>query len=351
MRTAVFTALALAALAAHAAPAAAQVPDERIRLVTRSLSAIPRVAMYQRGGEESTDRQTHSFKIGDQGDIDISNIAGNITITRGGGGTATIETVKRARGRSTDEAKEMLALVQVEITERRGHIEVRTQYPRGDQNHRGGRRNLNVSVDINIIAPAPTRIIAHSLSGDMKATDIKGDLTLETLSGNVTISGANRIASAKSLSGDITITDSQADGSIEASTVSGNVILRNTRARAVDLGSVSGNITAEDVQCERADLHSFSGSVLFGGSLARNGRYDLKSHSGDVRLAVAGNSGFDVEASTFSGTVRTDIPLQMSGAVSASDRGRRRSLRGTYGDGSAIIAITAFSGNVVIAKR
>lgn len=351
MRIAPVTVLALAVAAALAAPAAAQVPDERIRLVTRAHAVPPRPVLYQRGDEESADRQTRSFKVGDQGDIDASNIAGNITITRGTGGTVTIETIKRARGRSVDEAKKMLELVQVEITERRGHIEVRTQYPQGDQNHRRGRRNITVSIDINVIAPAATRIVAHSLSGDLKATDIKGDLSLETLSGNVVIAGANRIATAKSLSGDVTISDTQSDGSITASSVSGTLTVRKARARAVDLGSVSGDIIVQDVECERADLHSFSGNVQFGGSLAKNGRYEMKSHSGDVQLAVGGGAGFDVEATTFSGSVRSDLALQSRGAEPVADRGRRRSLRGTYGDGSAIVAITAFSGNVVISKR
>ncbi len=347
MRRAMLTVIALAAAAA--APAAAQSPAEHIRAVTRAVMAP--VARYQRGGEEQTDRQTKSFRIGAQGDIQVSNIAGDITITRGGGNDATIEIVKRARARSTDEARQMLEFVQVEITERNGHIEVRTQYPRGDDTRREGRRDINVSVDVAVTAPATTRIVAHSLSGDLKATDITGDLSLETVSGNVTIAGANRIASAKSVSGDITISDSNTDGTIEAGSVSGTVTLRKTRVRGIDLGSVSGDIVVQDVECDRADLHSFSGNVEFGGSFAKNGRYEMKSHSGDIRLALAGSTGFDVEASTFSGSVRSDLPLQLAGAERTSDRGRRRSLRGTYGDGSAIVAITAFSGNIIIGKR
>jgi hypothetical protein len=30
---------------------------------------------------------------------------------------------------------------------------------------------------------------------------------------------------------------------------------------------------------------------------------------------------------------------------------RRRSIRGTYGDGSAIVQITTFSGSIVVGKR
>lgn len=352
------TVLALAAAAATAAPVAAQTPafaaqtpSERVRLITHSVTSVPRVARYQRGGDEQTDRQTKSFKIGAQGDIDVSNIAGDIVITRGSGNETTIEIVKRARGRSADDAREMLGLVQVNVTERNGRIEMRTEYPRGDDMRRNNRRNVNVSVDFTISAPAGTRVAAKSLSGDLKATDIKGDLTLETLSGEVLISGASRIATAKSLSGDVTITDTQADGSIEASSMSGTVTLRQARAQRLDLGSISGNIVVRDVECDRAALHSFSGNVEYGGSFGKNGRYEMKSHSGDVRVAVAGNTGFEVEATTFSGSVRSDLQLQMLGAERASDSSRRRSLRGTYGDGSAVVAITTFSGNVVVTKR
>ncbi len=350
MRTPILTVLALAAIG-RAAPAAAQPPVEPIRVVTRAVGSGPAVARYQRGGEEQTDRQTKSFRIGARGDIQITILAGDITITRGSGDDATIEVVKRSRARSADEARQMLALVHVDVTERNGHIEVRTRYPRGDESRREGRRNVDVSVDLAITAPASTRIFAHSISGDMKATGITGDLSFETVSGDLTISGASRIASAKSVSGDITITDTEADGTIEANSVSGTVTLRKATARGVDLGSVSGDIVVEEVACERADLHSFSGDVEFGGRLAGNGRYEMKSHSGNIRLALAGGTGFDVEASTFSGTVRSDLPLQLAGTERAADRGRRRSLRGTYGDGSAILALTTFSGNIIIGKR
>ena len=356
MRNTMWTVLALAAIAA--APAGAQTPAaagqaaaERIRVVTRAISSAPFVAMYQRGGEEQTDRQTRSFKIGAQGDIDASNIAGDITVTRGSSNEATIEILKRARGRSADDAREMLGLVQVNVTERNGHIEIRTQYPRGDEMRTSGRRNINVSVDLTITTPAGTRILAHSISGDLKATDIKGDLSLETISGSVTISGASRIASAKSVSGDVSITDTQTDGSIEAGSVSGSISLSKARARGMDLGSISGDIVVHDVECDRADLHSFSGNVEYAGSFTKNGRYDMKSHSGDVRLSVSGSTGFEVEATTFSGSVRSDLQLQRMDAERASDRMRRRSLRGTYGDGSAIVQITTFSGSVVVGKR
>ena len=64
----------------------------------------------------------------------------------------------------------------------------------------------------------------------------------------------------------------------------------------------------------------------FGGALARGGRYELTSHSGTVTATLAGNAGFEVEATSFSGSIRSDLPVGSSGDA---ERGRRRrSVRG-----------------------
>ena len=90
--------------------------------------------------------------------------------------------------------------------------------------------------------------------------------------------------------------------------------------------------------------------MAFTGALARNGRYELKSFSGEVRLSLEGNSGFEVEANSFSGEVRSDFAITTRGTQS-DRRGRRTVLNGTFGDGSAVLDLTTFSGSIVISKR
>jgi DUF4097 and DUF4098 domain-containing protein YvlB len=239
-------------------------------------------------------------------------------------------------------------LVQVEITERAGRAEVRTQYPSGDEWRRNNRRNINVSVAYNITAPSGTRLTVKSISGSVKVSDIKGEVAAESVSGDVRIAGSGRVGTAKSVSGTVEVADTQIDGTLVAGSVSGDVVLRRLTARRLDVSSVSGEVKIDDVQSERVDAQSISGAVSFGGALARNGRYSLKSHSGEVRVAVAGNAGFEVEASSFSGDVRSDLPITTRGAT---DRVRRRLLSGTYGDGSAMLELTTFSGSIVITKK
>jgi DUF4097 and DUF4098 domain-containing protein YvlB len=49
---------------------------------------------------------------------------------------------------------------------------------------------------------------------------------------------------------------------------------------------VSGDVRLDDATIERADMKSLSGNIDLTGQLARNGRYEITTHSGDVRLAI-----------------------------------------------------------------
>lgn len=339
--------ICLTALAGPSRSADAQVYPERVRTVSRH-----RTEAYQRSNdsrEEQTERFTKTLRLGASGELDVANIAGDIVVTQGPGPDVTVDVIKTARSRSVDDAKSLLQLVQVDVLERGGRAEVRTRYPTGDQMQTNNRRNVNVSVSYNITAPVNTRLTVKSISGNIKVSDIKGDVAAESVSGDVRIGGSGRVGTAKSVSGNVEVVDTQIDGTLEAGSISGDVVLRRLTARRIDTSSISGTVRMEDVQCERVDAQSISGVVTFSGPLARNGRYALKSHSGEVTVAITGGTGFELEASSFSGQVRSDVPITTRGGV---DTGRRqRTLSGTYGDGSAILELTTFSGNVVITKR
>ena len=115
-----------------------------------------------------------------------------------------------------------------------------------------------------------------------------------------------------------------------------------------------------DAACERIDGRSVSGNIEYTGSLARNGRYELNSHSGNIRLTLPESPGFSLTANTFSGTIRSDLPMTIGGDGDRNARGRgrgrgfnvgRRSIQPAYGDGSAGLTIRTFSGDIVISRQ
>ena len=348
MRQTLITLLTLCTVTAGA-PAGAQTLPDQIRAAVRD--GVTRVA-YQQGREEQTERQTKTVRIGTNGELSLANIAGDIVVTRANGGDATIDIVKTARARTADDARQMLGLVTVTVTERNGRAEVKTEYPRDDSMRRENRRNVNVSVAYTVSAPAGTRLTIGSVSGSVKVSDIKGDLAINSISGTVRIANGGRIASAKSVSGAVEISDTQLEGALEAQSISGDVSLRRVTARRASLGTVSGSVKVQDLQCDRVEAHSISGTVEYGGALSKGGRYELSSHSGDVRVALAGDTGFELEAKSFSGSVNSDLRLTLQESGGDNRRGpRRTAIRGVFGDGSAVLDVTTFSGSVVITRR
>lgn len=341
-----YTALAAGITTLAPWPAGAQVYPDRVAVKARAAAMAYQRRARDDNREEQTDRTTKTVRLGSDGSLDLSNMSGDITVTRGGGSDATIEIVKTSRARTGADAKSQLDLVTVDVTERAGRAEVKTRYP----NVHG---NVNVSVAYNVTAPPGTRVSASSLSGSIRITDIKGDISASTMSGDVRIGGASRINTAKSMSGTIEIADVKTDGGIDAATMSGDVRLRRISARRVSGGSISGEVVIDNVEADTVGGHSVSGEITFSGTLARHGRYEFKTNSGDVRITLSGNTGFEVDANSFSGDLRSDFPLTTHGTGDASNRrGPRRShIQGTYGDGSAVIDITTFSGSIVIGKK
>jgi DUF4097 and DUF4098 domain-containing protein YvlB len=151
----------------------------------------------------------------------------------------------------------------------------------------------------------------------------------------------------------VLVNASAVNGELSANSVSGDVTARGLKARALTAGSVSGNVAVQNASCERAVLRSVSGNVEIGGALPKSARYEIKSHSGDVRVMVDGKTGFEVDVTTWSGSIVNDLGIK-NAAAEGSETGvpglRQKTLQGVYGDGSAQIEATSFSGTVSIVK-
>ena len=329
-----------------------------LTLAAVSPAAAQRGARDDRRGPETTETFSRTVRLGRTGALDLSNIAGDLVVTGGGGDDLRIEAVKRIRERDEALGRARLQDVQIEVRELSNRVEVRTEYPRNRDNR--DRRDSFVSVDFTVTVPQNASVTLKSVSGDVRVTNIRGELRAESVSGTVVATDVPRATLLKSVSGDLQLTNAGSDTSLTGGTVSGNVVVRRLKARTIDFGSVSGNVRLEEVEAESATLRSVSGNIEYGAELARNGRYDFTSHSGDVRLMLTGNTGFDVEATTFSGDVRSDYALTLGG-TQVDDRGRgrggrgrgpgNRGIRGSFGDGSARLILRSFSGSIVITRR
>jgi hypothetical protein len=240
------------------------------------------------------------------GTFDLRNPVGDITIT-GGGNEARIEATKRVRNMPDGRMRALLEATRIDIAERGGNVQVRTVHPpvRGV-----------ATVDYIITLPQNANIILRTTSGNVSVQNISGDeLTADTLSGNFTV--------------------------------------RDLRSRMLQVHTVTGNMLLHDIATQRAILDSVAGNLEFAGRLQRNGQYELQTHSGDIRVTPSGDPGFDLEAKTYRGDLRSDFVLRLlQQQPPAGPRGPRlqKFLRGTVGDAGATLTTSSFSGNTMILK-
>jgi DUF4097 and DUF4098 domain-containing protein YvlB len=312
----------------------------------KSLGAALDDSWQEAQGPQETEKFSKTFKVGRTGSLELSNISGDITITAGPGDEIVVNAVKRVRARDAAEAKQQLGYVTIEAVERgAGRVEVRTRYQEGQ-------RHIRVSVDYTVTVPTTCSANVRSVSGDLKVTGVKGDLRAESVSGDVVATDTGQLSQIKSISGDVDVTSAASAGDASISSISGNVTVKGLKAKAIDATTISGELRLTDVACERAMIKTISGDVQYSGPLAKSGRYEMKAHSGDIRVTMPEAVGFELDASTFSGSVKSDLPVTFKSlGADEGSRSPRKSLHGTYGDGSVLLVLSSFSGDITIAKK
>ncbi len=306
---------------------------------------LDRYTEARQGGEQS-ERVTQTYNVGADGSLDLSNLSGDVRVTGGGGNEIRIEAIKRARHRDGGEAKQLLDRLRVEMNNVGGRVEVRAVYPRST-----GR--MSASVDFVISVPAGAAVSLKTISGNIAVSNVRGEVRADTVSGDLELSGTPNVLMGKAVSGTVTARNIAGANTVTLATISGNIVTSELKARALDANSVSGDVLLRGVQVERLEAKAVSGSIEFASPLARGGRYSFNSHSGDVRVAVLNGTGFELDATTFSGSVRSDFPITLR--TDNDGRGGRgsdgRTIRGTFGDASAVLSVRSFSGSVVISKQ
>ena len=339
--------------AAQNRPADAATVREAVRSAMREALGkdAPRAYQGRNQGPEQTERFSRKVRLGRDGRVSVSNIAGDIVVNAGSGEEVSIEAVKRTRGSQNE-----LANVRIIVDERAGRVDIRTEHERNYTDRNG--RSDHASVDYIVTVPAGAAVDMHSVSGNLKATGIRGAVRAEAVSGDVLATDTPKIEAAKSVSGNVTLTGVSTDGDLAIGSVSGDVVAKSVKVHALEVSSVSGNVSVTDVTCERFSAKSVSGGVEYSGSIARGGSYEINAHSGTVRLLLANPAGFVLNANTFSGSIRSDLPMTIGGDADSRQGDRRRgdvmsnrTMRATYGDGSATLNVRSFSGDIIINKR
>ena len=271
-----------------------------------------------------------SFQVNGPVDLEVLTRSGDITIRNGAANTVSIHG-KIHLGNSWFSG------------DRKGEVQELQNNPPIRQNGNSIRIDYvnlhNVSVDYEITVPENTTVRSHSGSGDQTVEGIKGGIDLESGSGDMKLARLTGDLHTQTGSGDVRAR--QISGPVRTKAGSGDIEIEEVGVGDVEIRTGSGNITVNGVNGGfRAEAGS--GDIRADG-LPKN-LWNIRTGSGNVNLRVPGETAFDVDISSSSGTVVVNHPVTttVQGRVQES----RKSVVGKVRGGGPTISVHTGSGDI-----
>lgn len=205
------------------------------------------------------------------------------------------------------------------------------------------------SHDSNLILHVPknTALDLSVVSADANVDGMDGkSLKVGSVSGDVAFAGSAPQIDIDSVSGNVTLaTPAGANGRAHVQTVSGDISAKNLGGR-IKLETVSGNMDCACATVNEFESGSVSGDADIAVAPANDARLHLSTMSGSVTLHLPATLSARIDASSFSGGIRSDF-----GTVQTKEYGPGSSLKATLGAGSAQIGVESMSGDIRLHKQ
>jgi hypothetical protein len=224
-----------------------------------------------------------------------------------------------------------------------------------------------VSISYTLTVPADSFLRSKTGSGSHRIEGVRGNVHASTGSGSIV---AREIGSLSASAGSGSIDVERVDGSVRANTGSGRIhatgvsgaITAKTGSGGIEVvqaGAPAARIERGGVEAGSGDVDvsSSSGTVRVRGVRGTlrasttsgglhvqgepRGDWELSAASGGVRVDVPDGSGFDLDATTSSGSIDVGMPV----AISSTGR---RTLRGTVHGGGSRLRVRTSSGSIDI---
>ena len=157
-----------------------------------------RAAARRRPAESQSEKISRTLNIGADGEIDISNISGDIVVTRRQRQQRRVEIVKTARAGDRTTRRERRSPSSPSTSSSAAPAPRFARAIPGIENRRGDRRGMprRRRVADRGAGRAPASPSGRSRAS-ITVSDIAGALTLETVSGSVRLANTGRLATAK----------------------------------------------------------------------------------------------------------------------------------------------------------
>lgn len=203
-------------------------------------------------------------------------------------------------------------------------------------------RGVPRSIDYDITLPATMDIELGGTNLDVTAIGVGGTVKVETVQGDVHVSGGSRFITLNTVSGDVTLTGAQ--GRMNVTSVNGDVDIRDAQGELL-VETVNGDIVLHRVQSDLVEGSTTNGDIDYDGTIRNNGRYWFNTHNGDITVWMNANANATISVSTFNGEFESDFPVTLT----ETRRGGKR-FSFTLGSGSARVELDSFGGTIRLAR-
>ena len=233
-------------------------------------------ATQVRAQAQSSNEIHQNYDLTPGGTVSVSNVSGHIRVTSWDENRVRVDAVKQGPN------SEDFSRVEIQVTARPDAVVIRTLYPGVDADRRGRSPNVTVNYDLKVPRSAVLNSL-NSISGEIIVTGPVAQLTARSVSGSVSAQDVQGAVLLSSTSGSITarrVGGARDDTVVNA--ISGNVILERVAGRAVSR-TVSGSISASDIGGD-VSAESTSSSVTVENV---RGRVTATTFSGNVMVRRA----------------------------------------------------------------
>lgn len=214
-------------------------------------------------------------------------------------------------------------------------------------------RGPSRTVDFTLTAPRWMPIVLDGTYVDIDLEGMQGEVTAETVGGDVRLKGGTGTVNLKSVEGIIEVDGSK--GRITLNTVNEGVFVRDAAGEIV-AETVNGDLTLERIDSSSVDVATVNGDVLYDGSVRDGGAYRFATHNGDVEMRVPDQINATVFVRTYRGDFDSHFDVTVPETAASQDDNRRRERRNrrfnfTLGSGAARIDLESFGGDISLLKR
>lgn len=226
-----------------------------------------------------TEEQTYTFELDDGGRFSLSNINGSVTVTGVRGDSVEILAIKKADNQAD------LDNIEINISNSAREVSVETEVGNSKSWFSFGNNSGEVRYEVTLPAGSLLDCI-DTVNGDVSISGVTGEVVAESVNGDIEIQGLADDATLSTVNGSIDAEFTKLEGnqSVKAETVNGRVTITLPGDADVKISAdtMNGSINARDFDLETEK--GFVGSDLNGDVGGGNARLNIDTVNGSVKI-------------------------------------------------------------------